>query len=326
MRILVTGGAGFIGSILVPELLKEGHEVTVLDNLTWGMHGLFVNLGKRGFEFFRGDVRDDELIKNLLKNKDAVVHLAAIVGEPLCELNRELATDVNVNATKKINKYLSNDQNLIFASTGSVYGELNGLDCTEKMNPSPRSHYATTKFEAEKILSERQNVVTLRFATAFGVSYRMRLDLLVNQFVYEAVKHKVLTVYGEKSIRSVIHVRDISRSILFAINNRKSMMGQIFNVGSSKLTFSKEQIAQRIKNQVNYDLRLEKSNDHWDKRNYILSTLKIEAKGYLAKFSLDEGIFELVSTIKNLKVDNNCFNDWTPFTSSILSTTQNLVH
>ncbi len=325
MRILVTGGAGFIGSTLVPELLKEGHEVTVLDNLTWGMQGICVNVGKRGFEFVKGDVRDDKLIKTLIENKDVVVHLAAIVGEPLCEGNREQATDVNVNASRKINRYLSDDQLLIFASTGSVYGVLNGLDCTEKRVPTPQSHYARTKFEAEKIFSERKNVVTLRFATAFGVSYRMRLDLLVNQFVYEAVKHKALMVYGERSIRSVIHVRDISRSILFAINNRKSMEGEIFNVGSSRLTFTKEQIAQRIKKQVDYDLHVAESDYHWDKRNYILSTLKIETLGYRAKVSLDEGIFELISAVKNLNVDNTCFNAWTPFTNAVPYATQGLV-
>ena len=322
MRIIVTGGAGFIGSMLVPELLKQGHEVTVLDNLMWGIQGLCVNLGKRGFEFVKGDVRDDKLIKGLLADKDIVVHLAALVGEPLCDLSREQATDVNVNGSRNIDRYLSDDQLLIFASTGSVYGLVNGLDCTEKTAPNPLSHYAATKIEAEKILAKRKNVVTLRFATAFGVSFRMRLDLLVNQFVYEAIKHKALMVYGEKSVRSVVHVRDIARSILFAIDKRAAMQGQIFNVGSSQLTFTKEQIAQRIKNQVDYDLQFGRSNYDLDRRNYSLSTRKIEELGYRAKVSLDEGILELISAVKNLKVDKSCFNAWIPFNSPITLTTQ----
>jgi nucleoside-diphosphate-sugar epimerase len=225
MRILVTGGAGFIGSMLVPELLKEGHEVTVLDNLTWGMQGLSVNFGKPGFEFVQGDVRDNKLIKGLLETQDVVVHLAALVGFGLCEQHKEQATYVNVNGSRKISNCLSEDQLLIYASTGSLYGRANGSSCTEKTAPNPPSHYATTKLEAEKIFSKRKNVVTLRFATAFGVSLRMRLDLLVNQFVYEAIKHKALVVYGKNYAISIIHVQDIARSIIFAVHNKRINAG-----------------------------------------------------------------------------------------------------
>lgn len=308
MRILVTGGAGFIGSMLVPELLKEGHEVTVLDNLTWGMQGLSVNFGKPGFDFVKGDVRDDKLISGLLEKKDVVVHLAALVGHRLCERNKKQATDVNVNGSRKIDNYLSDNQLLIYASTGSVYCQVDGSSCTEKIAPNPQSHYAITKLEGEKIFSKRKNVVTLRFATAFGVSFRMRLDLLVNQFVYEAIKHKVLVVYGKSALRSVIHVQDIARSIMFAVHNKESMQGQTFNVSSSEPTFTKEQIAQRIKKQVDCDLQFAGSNSDLDKRDYHLSTQKIEALGYRTNVSLDQGIMELIYAVNKLKINETYFN------------------
>jgi nucleoside-diphosphate-sugar epimerase len=308
MRILVTGGAGFIGSMLIPELIKEGHEVTVLDTLTWGMQGLSVNFGKPGFDFVKGDVRNDKLISNLLEKKDVVVHLAALVGYSLCESNKKQAIDVNVNGTRKIDNYLSDDQLLIYASTGSVYGHVNGSSCTEETAPNPTSHYGITKLEGEKIFAERNNVVTLRFATAFGVSFRMRLDLLVNQFVYEAMKHKALVIYGKNYVRSVIHVQDIARSILFVIHNKENMCGQTFNVGSSELTFTKEQIAQRIRKQIDCDLQFAGSNSDADGRNYRLSTQKIEALGYRANVSLDQGIKELISAVNNFSIDKTYFN------------------
>lgn len=308
MRILVTGGAGFIGSILVPELLKEAHKVTVLDNLTWGLQGLSANFGNPGFNFVEGDIRDDKLICGLLEGKDVVVHLASLVGYGLCERNKKQATDVNVNGSRKIDNYLSDNQLLIYASTGSVYSQVVGLSCTEEMAPNPKSYYARTKVEAEKIFSKRRNVVVLRFATAFGVSFRMRLDLLVNQFVYEAIKNRVLVVHGKNHLRSVVHVRDIARSIMFAVNNRESMQGQTFNVSSSESAFTKEQIARRIKKHVNCCLQFAELDSSLDGRDYHLSTQKIETLGYRANISLDQGVMELISAVNKLKIDRTCFN------------------
>jgi len=307
MRILVTGGAGYIGSMLIPELLNEGHQVTVLDNLTWDMQGLESNVGKPGFEFVKGDVRDDKLIKALLEGQDVVVHLAALVGFGLCESRRAQATDVNVNGSKNLGIHLRDNQLLIYASTGSVYGEAKGLSCTEETAPNPPSHYAKTKLEAEAVFSKRKNAVVLRFATAFGVSLRMRLDLLVNQFVYEAIKHKSLIVYGKNYARSIVHVQDIARSIMFTVHHRGVMQGQTFNV-SSEATFTKGQIAQRIKEQVDYDLQFAELNSDLDKRNYQLSTGKIQALGFHTNVSLDQGIKELVCAVKKLKVDKTFFN------------------
>ncbi|PVX23540.1 MAG: epimerase [Candidatus Bathyarchaeum sp.] len=314
MKILVTGGAGYIGSVLVPELLKAGHEVTVLDNLTWGIQGLTVNLSNPNFSFVKGDIRDEKTIKGLLQNKDAVVHLAAIVGCGLCDSNKKHATDVNVNGTINISNHLSDNQLLILASTGSIYGRANVSSLTEKVTPNPQSHYGRTKLEAEKTVSKTKNVVILRFATVFGASHRMRLDLLVNQFVYEAIKKKTLVVYGKNYVRSIIHVQDIAQGIMFAVQNKESMQGQTFNLSSSELTFTKEQIAQRIKRQVDYDLQFAELKSNSDGSNYQFSTQKIEALGYRTKVTLDEGIMELICAIKNMKTDVTNFNCYAPQT------------
>ncbi len=307
MRILVTGGAGYIGSSLVSELLKEGHKVSVLDNLLWGKEGLNCNLSSLNCKFIEGDVRDTKLVSKLMENQDVIVHLAALVGFSLCENNKEQATDVNVNGTKNIINCLSEDQMLIYASTGSIYGQPKGLTCTEQTMPNPLSHYAKTKLEAEEIVSKRKNVIILRFATAFGVSHRMRLDLLVNQFVYEAVAHRMLTVFGEDDARSIIHIKDVIESIRFTIENRQAMKGQTFNVSLEKI-FTKKEIAQHIKKQVYYDLKFENLNTAFDFRNYQVSTEKINALGYYSKTSLDQGITELICAMKEIKVNKQFFN------------------
>lgn len=307
-NILVTGGAGFIGSTLVAELLREGHQVTVLDNLTWGIQGLASDLNKPGFQFIRGDIRDHKQVKRVLEGKDAVVHLAALVGHGLCESNKKAASEVNVEGSKTIAEHLSDDQLLIYASSGSIYGKVDTISCSEETEPNPQTQYAKTKYEAEKAFWGKGNVVALRFATAFGVSYRMRLDLLVNQFVYEAVKKKSLVIVGRNSLRSVIHVRDIAGSIIYAINHRSVMQGQIFNVGSSELSFTKEEIARHIEKGVSYDLQFADSLLYDDGREYNLKTDKIARVGYRTQVSLDQGITELIEAVRELRVDRFCFN------------------
>lgn len=307
MKILVTGGLGYVGSTLVPELLKKGHVVTVLDNLMWEKAAINSSVDNELFEFIEGDVRDYQLMSKLIPEQDVIIHLAALVGVEVCENNKEKAADVNINGTRNIKDCLSDYQLLVFASTGSIYGQANGLTCTEQTTPKPVSLYAKTKLEAEKILSTQKNVVVLRFGTAFGVSHRMRLDLLVNQFVYEALTKGILTVFGKDYSRSIVHVRDVVNSIVFAVENREAMKGQTFNV-SLEQTFTKKEIAQHIKKQVNYDLETTELNADFDYRNYSFSTEKIKALGYHANVSLDQGITELISAIKTLKVDKHCFN------------------
>ncbi len=306
LKVLVTGGAGFIGSTLVRILLKEGHEVTVLDNLQWGIGGLRGVLDNPALKFVEGDVRDERLVSGLLEDKAVVVHLAAYVSQSLCENNKKQAADVNVNGSKVLSEHLSDNQLLIYASTGSVYGQSGFSSCTEKTTPQPNSQYAQTKYEAEQLFAKKDNAVILRFATAFGASYRMRLDLLVNQFVYEAIKNKELTVVGKDYPRSTVHVRDIANAVLFAIHNSASMRGETFNVGASEV-YTKGQIAQAIRQQVDFNLHYAESPTN-PGRDYQLYTGKIEALGYHANVSLNEGITELVSTVGALKVDRSCFN------------------
>jgi nucleoside-diphosphate-sugar epimerase len=306
MDVLVTGGAGFIGSTVSAQLLKAGHKVTVVDNLTWGTAGLSANLGKPGFSFVKGDVRDKVLISRLMVGKDVVVHLAAVVGGGLCESSKATATDINVNGTTIVNSVLSDNQLLIYASSGSVYGEAKGSVCTEQTTPHPQSHYAATKLQAEQVFSKRPNAVVLRFATAYGASPRMRLDLLVNQFVYEALKRKELVVFGKESLRSTVHVKDIAESISFAIQNKKRMQGQVFNV-TSEPALTKEQIARRIQEKTGCQLQFAES--YADGRDYQLCADKITSLGYHAATSLDEGIAEVISAVENSKIDKTYFNN-----------------
>lgn len=309
MKVLVTGGAGFIGSVLVPRLLEQGHEVTVIDNLMWGGESLWNNWFKPRYRFVNGDIRNEKHIKFLLTQNQVVVHLAALVGCDLCKKNKKQATEVNVKGTKNISKHLSEDQLLIFASTGSVYGKQDGSQLTENTKPNPPSHYGKTKYQAEKLCFKKNNAVILRFGTVFGTSYRTRLDLLVNKFVYEAITTKKLKIYGKNYLRSIIHVQDISQAIIFAIKNKERMKNQIFNVGSSKLVFTKEEIVQHIKQQVNFDLLfVEDSNA--DGSNYNFDTYKIESLGFQPKATLDQGIKELIIEIQRMNPNQSNFNQF----------------
>ncbi len=307
MKILVTGGAGYIGSTLVQELLSGGHEVTVLDSLMWGHHSLDEAFEHAGFRFVQGDVRDALLVKALLQDQDAVVHLAALVGNSLCEKSQAAAAAVNVKGSQVIADALREDQLLIYASTGSVYGQSVGEACTEQTEPNPKGQYALTKLEAEKIFLSRRNTVVFRFATVFGVSPRQRLDLLVNQFVYEAISKGALLVMGKDYPRSTVHIRDIAGAVRFAIDNHRLMRGQIFNVSSSEVV-TKVQIAEQIQSRVGCELQFSSPSSYSGGGDYFLSTRKLEAAGYHSNITLDQGIGELVTRVKDLKVDRTNFN------------------
>lgn len=307
MRILVTGGAGYIGSTLVQELLSVGHEVTVLDSLLWGNRGLDKAKEYTGFRFVKGDIRDAQLVHSLVADQDVVVHLAALVGNSLCENSQSEAAKVNVAGSQVIANCLRDDQLLIYASTGSVYGQAVGEACTEQTEPNPKGQYALTKLEAEKIFLSRPNTVIFRFATVFGVSPRQRLDLLVNQFVYEAVSKGALLVMGKDYPRSTVHIRDIAGAVKFAIDNQQIMQGQIFNVSSSDV-ITKEQIAEHIRAQVGCELQFASHSSYQGCGDYFLATQKLESIGYHSKVTLDQGIGELVTRVKDLKVDRTNFN------------------
>ena len=293
-KILVTGGAGYIGSILTPLLLTEGFKVTVYDSLLYGGSSLLPFVSNKNFSFVKDDIRNKESLAQSIEKNDVIIHLAAIVGLPACNKDQRLAHSVNVQGTKNVVDSLSPNQQLIHASTVSNYGASPGDICNEKSPLNPASWYGKTKTEAEKIVLDFQNIVCLRFATAFGVSPRIRLDLLINDFVYQAYVNKFLILFEKTYKRTFVHAQDISRSILFAIRNFKKMMHSIFNIGDNANNYSKEEIALRIKKRIDYYLHFADIGEDEDKRNYSVSYDKINSLGFKTKKTVDEGIDELI--------------------------------
>ena len=308
MHILVTGGAGYVGSVLVPALLERNYKVRVMDNLMYGGRGLIPCLMNKNFEFMRGDVRDASAMEAALQGVDLVIHLAAIVGYPACKKHPELAQTVNFEATKLLAQTRSKDIPILFGSTGSNYGAIVGEICTEETPLNPVSLYGETKTEAEKLLLDSGNVVCYRFATAFGASNRMRFDLLVNDFVYQAVRNKNITVYERKLKRTFIHTHDMVRSFLFAIDNYDRLRDNVFNVGSERMNYSKEDIANEVKKRADYYLHFAEFGTDEDKRNYEVSYAKIQALGFDTTVSLEEGIDELIKAAGMLDINNEFSN------------------
>jgi nucleoside-diphosphate-sugar epimerase len=286
----VTGGAGYIGSVLVPELLKN-HKVTVLDNLSYGYNGIISHFSKPNFTFIYGDIRDLAVLKKTLKNADLVVHLAAIVGYPACKAKPGLANEVNYLGTKNLVKNCKVP--IIFTSSGSNYGKLGGL-CTEKTPPKPLTIYGKTKVDAEKEITKSLEYIIYRFSTGFGLSPRIRLDLLVNDFLYRAIKDKELIVYEKDYWRSFIHVKDMVRSLIFAIDKFDKMKNEIYNVGSEKLCLRKEDVAEKIKRYVDFYLKFAEFGTDPDQRNYKVSFKKIKSFGFNTKYDIDFGLNEMI--------------------------------
>ena len=294
IKILVTGGAGYIGSILMPFLLDERYRVTVYDSLLYGGSSLLPFVSNKNFSFIKDDTRNKESLDHVIKKNDVIIHLAAIVGLPACNKDQKLTYSTNVEGTKSIIDVISQNQQLIYASTVSNYGDSSGNICTEKSPLNPVSYYANTKIEAEKIVLDFQNTICLRFATAFGVSPRMRLDLLINDFVYQAYVNKFLVLFNKNHKRTFAHVQDITGSILFAIRNFEKMKHSIFNVGDNTNNYSKEEIALKIKKRINYYLHFANIGGDEDKKNYSVSYEKINSLGFKTKKTVEEGIDELI--------------------------------
>jgi len=295
-RVLVTGGAGYIGSILVPALLEGGYSVTVLDALAFGQATLLDCCGNPHFRFVAGDVRDEALMDKELVRHDVIVPLAAIVGAPACKRLPAAATAINLDAIRFMSSRLSRDQRVIFPVTNSGYGIGEGdRECTEESPLRPISLYGRTKVEAEALLLEQGQAVTLRLATVFGASPRMRIDLLVNDFVYRAVYDRFVVLFEAHFRRNYIHVRDVARAMMFAMDRFDSMRGQAYNCGLSDANISKRELCERIKVHLpNFHILESKVGEDPDKRDYIVSNAKLEAAGYGPNFSLDQGIQELI--------------------------------
>jgi nucleoside-diphosphate-sugar epimerase len=304
MKFLVTGGAGYIGSTLVPALLNEGHTVTVLDNFLFGQAPLLDYCIYDKLDIVRGDARNESLVKSLLPKFDYIIPLAALVGAPLCNNDTIGAVSLNRDAVALVVKHSSKQQRIIIPNTNSGYGiGQKGIHCTEKTPLNPISVYGKTKTEAELLVLERGNAVSFRLATVFGMSPRMRLDLLVNDFTYRAVKDRFIVVFEGHFKRNYIHVRDVARAFLHAVNNFDTMKNEPYNVGLSDANISKLELCAKIKKFVPDFVYLEAPiGEDPDKRDYIVSNEKIEKTGFKPKYSLDDGIKEL---IKGYKIINN---------------------
>ena len=304
MRILVTGGAGYVGSTLVPALLDLGHRVRVLDSLKFGGHGLLPCCQNRFFELRKGDVCEAKDVESALEGVDAVIHLAAIVGYPACKKEPQLAQSVNVDSTRLLMDLRKKDQRVLYASTGSIYGSIPDYVCNESTPRAPITLYGETKAAAEELVLDGGNSVAYRFATAFGVSNRMRLDLMPNDFTYQAVKNRNLIVYEGGFKRTFVHVRDMARSFIFALERWDEVKDDVYNVGHESMNFTKQDVARKILEHVDYYLHFAEVGSDADQRNYEVSYEKIRAKGFETTIDLDRGIAELVQAAKLIEWKN----------------------
>lgn len=304
MRILVTGGAGYVGSTLVPMLLEQGHKVRVVDLLRFGGHGLLPCCEYRNFELIKGDVCDDSTAAKALDGVEAVIHLAAIVGYPACKKEPQVAQATNVEGTRTLLKHRKPDQKFMFASTGSIYGSVPDYVCNENTPRAPITLYGETKAQAEEMVLAAGNSVAYRFATAFGVSNRMRLDLMPNDFTYQAVKNRNLIVYEGGFKRTFVHVRDMARSFIFALERWNDVKDDVYNVGHETMNFTKEDVARKIMTFVDYYLHFAEVGTDADQRNYEVSYEKIRSKGFETTIDLGRGIEELVRAARLIEFQN----------------------
>lgn len=309
-NIFITGGAGYIGTTLIPILLEEGFKVTVYDSLMFDNGDkLLPHIPNKNFNFIKGDIRDEELLKKSIVGHDVVIHLAALVGFPLCrEAGEEETYSVNTDGTEIVIRNMEKNQYLLFGSTGSNYGEVLGV-CTEETPLNPLSIYGRTKTLAESKVMERPNSTAFRFATAFGLAPRLRLDLLVNDLTYKAYKEGYAVIYESHFLRTFIHVKDIARVFLFAIQNQDNMMNNVYNVGSDKMNYSKKEVCELIKQELpkTYFNYADVGEDA-DKRNYKVSYDKIRKLGFDTKISVTDGIKEVINSMPLIKIKSKYHN------------------
>jgi nucleoside-diphosphate-sugar epimerase len=308
-KILVTGGAGYIGSVLVPMLLQEGYAVHVLDNFLFGQTSLAECCIDPRFQVTRGDCRDREIVSRLMRDADYIIPLAAIVGAPACKCDVTAATSINLDAIKLILSLRSPRQRIILPNTNSGYGiGEKGSFCTEESPLRPISLYGRTKVAAELAVLDAGNSLTFRLATVFGVSPRMRIDLLVNDFVYRALHDRAVVVFEGHAKRNYIHIRDVARAFLHALERFDNMAGQTYNVGLSDANLSKLELCAQIRKHLPGLVFLEAPiGEDPDKRDYIVSNAKVEATGFRPRYSLDAGIEELIkgfTILRNGKYGN----------------------
>jgi nucleoside-diphosphate-sugar epimerase len=294
--VLITGVAGYLGSIISDHFLRAGHRIIGVDNLSYGSAPLNHLCEQSAFEFIREDVRNEQVMAGLVRKADVIIPLAAVVGMPACMRDPWLATSVNLDAIRLINRLRSPSQLIIYPNTNSGYGIKSGdAFCTEETALEPISIYGQTKCQAELELLNSSNTITLRLATVFGMSPRMRLDLLVNHFVYAAVTDGYLVIFEKDFKRNFVHVRDVADCMLHCLANASQMIGRPYNVGLESANLSKAELAMKVKEYVpNFYVHFSEVGSDPDKRNYIVSNQRLREAGFEAKRSLDTGIPELI--------------------------------
>ena len=302
-KILITGGAGYIGSKLATELLKYNYKVTVIDILKISSRSLNHLFNNENFNFIKGDVRNKKLMKSLIQKNEFIVPLAALVGAPLCEKNKREAISVNLESIKYLMKTITKRNKIIYLTTNSGYGvgEKNKY-CDEKSPLKPISLYGRTKVQAERIIMQSHNSIGFRLATVFGYSYRMRTDLLVNNFVFKAVRDQKLLIYEPHFRRNYIHINDVVRGILYSIKNFNRLRANVYNLGLSSANLTKYSLAKKIKKKISsLKIKIVKNRKDPDQRDYYVSNKKIEKKGFKAKISIEKGIDELINVFSYSK-------------------------
>ena len=305
IKVLITGGAGYIGSTLTQFLLDNGYKVDVIDNLMYEQTSLLHLCSDENFRFINHDVIDFKFLKKLISLYDVVIPLAAIVGSPACDKNKELATKVNFEQIKCIVDNLRDDQKLIMPNTNSQYGSSKEI-ITEESPFNPLSHYAVTKCNAEDYIMNSGNGVCLRLATVFGSSPRMRTDLLVNDFVHKALVDGYIVLFESHFKRNYIHVKDIANTFLFCIENYDKMKGDVFNVGLSDANLSKLELAETVKRYIhNFIIKEDDYKTDFDNRDYIVSNEKLESLGWKPKYTIDDGVNELIYAYQMIIKHNN---------------------
>lgn len=306
-KVFITGGAGYIGSILTPTLLRQGYHVTVYDSLIAGGDGIINNFTEKNFNFIEGDILDKELLKKSIAGHDIVIHLAAIVGLNACRRDKDHAYAVNHIGTRNVVECLDGSQFLMYGSTGSNYGAVKDV-CTEETPLNPLSVYGKSKTLGEQEVLKYPNSTAFRFATAFGVAPRLRLDLLLNDLSYLAYTQKYIVIYEAHFMRTFIHVKDMTRVFQFAIANQEKMRGEVYNVGSNSMNFSKRDICELIKERTNCYVHYADYDGDVDKRDYVVSYDKINKIGYETTITLEEGLDELMKVFPIVSIFNKYKN------------------
>ena len=296
MNILITGGAGYLGSVISKKMLEQGHKITVLDNLSFKQLSPLQLVSNINYKFIFGDVRNKNLLQKLVADNDVIIPLAAIIGFPACKADPQLAWEVNFEQIKTILDVIDEHHIILYPNTNSGYGIGEGqTECTETSPLNPISVYGESKVAAEKLLLESSSAVCFRLATVFGVSPRMRTDLLVNEFVYKALTDKYITVFERHFKRNFIHIQDVGNVFVWALNNYEKMKHNVYNVGLSNANLSKQELLEKIQQHIpDFAITYSDFYEDPDKRDYIVSNKKIENTGWKPEYTLDMGIEELI--------------------------------